>query len=81
MMHNKDIEVRRAVATALGGLKDSNAVGYLIELLRDTDSQVRQLAAWGLGESKDKRALHPLLEALMTGDAEAEAVQPLHWGN
>jgi HEAT repeat protein len=70
MMHNKDVEVRRAVATALGGLKDSNAVGYLIELLRDTDSHVRQLAAWGLGESKDKRSLHPLMEALMTGDAE-----------
>jgi len=70
MMHNKDVEVRRAVATALGGLKDNNAVGYLVELLRDNDSQVRQLAAWGLGESKDKRALHPLLEALMTGDAD-----------
>ena len=80
IMHNKDVEVRRAVATALAGLKDVNSISYLIEFLRDSDPQVRQLATWGLGELKDKRSLYPLLELLMLGEPELRGCAALALG-
>lgn len=56
--------VREYAAEALGILKDTEAVGPLIEALNDKDEEVRWKAAWALGNIGDRRAVGPLINSL-----------------
>ena len=62
---DRDVEVRRSAATALGELGDPRAVEALMQALRkDSDAGVREMAAWALGELEDRRAVAALSVAL-----------------
>ena len=56
----EDEEMRKAVATALGGIGDPRAVPALIELL-DDHAEVAVVAAGALARTGDPAALEPLL--------------------
>jgi len=63
-LKHSDGLVRRAVAKALGEIKDRRAVEPLISALKDKDESVRWNAAKALGKLKDERAVEPLISAL-----------------
>jgi HEAT repeat protein len=67
-LEDEELGVRQAVAQALGQLKDSRAVGPLIQRLGDEDSKVREAVAQALGQLKDSRAVEPLIQRLWLGD-------------
>jgi HEAT repeat protein len=56
--------VKEFAADALGEIKDTRAVGPLIQALKDNDSFVRMSAAGALGDINDTRAVEPLIHAL-----------------
>ncbi|MBP5975596.1 HEAT repeat domain-containing protein [Brasilonema sp. CT11] len=56
--------VRRSAASALGEIKDTQAVQALIGALNDQDYFVRSRAASALGEIKDTQAIQALIGAL-----------------
>jgi HEAT repeat protein len=49
-LKDKNSDVRRNVAWALGEIGDARAVDALIKALKDEDSDVRKSVAWALGE-------------------------------
>jgi HEAT repeat protein/beta-lactamase regulating signal transducer with metallopeptidase domain len=71
-LRDRDAEVRKTAAQALGEFADPRAVEALMRALRsDSDAGVRAMAAWALGQIEDPRAVPALGEAL-NGDASAE---------
>ena len=60
----KDEYIRAGACTALGGLKQKDAVPTLIAALRDKADRARWSAAEALGEIGDRRAVEPLIAAL-----------------
>jgi HEAT repeat protein len=62
--YEKDSDVRRKAANALGKIGDSRAVEPLIRALNDSDRDVRWHAAKALGKIGDSRAVEPLIRAL-----------------
>ena len=69
-LKDKDINLRKAAAKALGEIKDPRAVEFLISALKDKESYVRYAAAKVLGEIEDPRAIAPLISALWDEDIE-----------
>jgi hypothetical protein len=67
-LDDRDAEVRRYAAWALGELESERGVPPLIEHLQDDDADVRLVAAWALGEIKDRMAIVPLIELLRDRD-------------
>jgi HEAT repeat protein len=65
-----DKEARRWAASALGRIKDPNAMDPLSEKLEDNRSDVRKAAALALGEIGDSRAVPALVRALSNRDME-----------
>ena len=67
---DKDSPVRIGAAKALGYLKESSALGPLLDVLNDEDDdwEVRGEAALALGSFGDVRALESLLNALQDED-------------
>ena len=63
-LKDRDPEVQKRAAWALGDREDKEAVPALITTLKDKNPEVRAMAAWALGEIKDERAIEPLIEAL-----------------
>jgi len=57
-------EIRQQIARALGEIGSAEAVGPLIQALRDEDESVRAAAANALGRIGDARAVEPLIQAL-----------------
>jgi HEAT repeat protein len=55
---------KSSATKTLGEVKDSRAVGPLIDALKDGGPSVRNKAAEALGEIKDTRAIEPLIGAL-----------------
>lgn len=55
LAHSASAEVRYAVAFALSGRTDDDAVAALIRLSRDEDDDVRNWATFGLGTQSDRR--------------------------
>ena len=55
-LRDKDEDVRKNAALALGYIKDPRAVEPLLAALKDKDKEVRGIAALSLGEIKDPRA-------------------------
>jgi HEAT repeat protein len=85
---DKNRDVRKTAAVALGQLGDSRAVGPLIAALKDQDKDVGRAAAAALGQISDPRAIEPLVAALSDyyldeaaagalGLIGADAVEPL----
>jgi ATP-dependent DNA helicase RecQ len=71
-LEDKDGNVRRLAASALGKIKDRRAVDPLITLLaREVKPQVRQYAVKALGRIRDVRA-RSILEKIASDDAERE---------
>jgi HEAT repeat protein len=60
---------RHLAATALGALRDTNAIPKFVELLSRADAAGRAAAARALGEIRDPRALEALVRA--SGDPDA----------
>lgn len=69
-LSSDDREVRRWVASALGMIKDPQAVDPLTQALEDNRSEVRKTAALALGQIGDGRALKALIKALANRDLE-----------
>ncbi len=68
-LENDDPGVRMMAVAALGRIRDSRAVGPLIEVLEnDEDSLVRAAAVDALRKQKDPRALEALLAAEQNGN-------------
>jgi len=69
LLRDKESDVRRRAAYALGQIQAKEAVLPLLELLKDKDSDVRGLAASALGQIQAKEAVLPLLELLKDKDS------------
>ena len=65
-----DWPVRRAAATALGGIRDERAVEPLIWALKHQHYEVRATAAKALAEIGDERAVEPLVQVLKDQNIE-----------
>lgn len=65
---NEAAFVRRSAAYALGALRASPALSYLVRAIDDPDPQVRLNAAWALGRIENRDAL-PALRRLAEDDA------------
>ncbi len=78
--YEKDCDVRRKAAKALGKIGDSRAVEPLMRAINDSDSEVRCAAAKALGEIGDYRAVGPLTKALddTCVDVSTSAKEALH---
>jgi len=75
--YQKDGDIRKTAAQALGGLKDASAFEPLVAALKDGDGLVRRAAVHALGELKDARAVEPLIAALRDEFVRSEAAQAL----
>jgi len=60
---DSDVDVRKQVVDALGGIGDPRAAGRLVELLADPDPNVRGAAADALGQVGDEAVRADLLRA------------------
>ncbi len=67
-LRNKDGNVRREAAWALGDIGDVRAVEHLIDTLKDERVWFRKLAIDALRKIKDERAVEPLKEAMKDKD-------------
>jgi HEAT repeat protein len=68
MLSDKDWQVRREAAWALGEIGDPKAVPFLIRSLRDKDKYVRRAAAWALGKIGDPQVVPALIDVLKDED-------------
>jgi HEAT repeat protein len=67
-LKDRNSDVRRSVAEALGKIGDARAVEALIEALKDEDRGVRESVAWALGAIGDARAVDSLIKTLKDDD-------------
>ena len=70
--YEKDCDVRRKAANALGKIGDSRAVGPLIRALNDSDSRIRSWAATSLFKIGEP-AIEPLIKALNDSESEVRS--------
>ncbi|MEH2422139.1 MAG: HEAT repeat domain-containing protein [Nostoc sp.] len=63
-LHDKDSDVRRSAASALGGIGNEAAVSVLIGALQNEDSDVRRSAVYALGRIGNEAAVSALISAL-----------------
>lgn len=70
-LQNKDANVRRLVAKALGQIGDLNSVDFLIRLLKDRDRGVRATAAIALGNYRHPMAAQKIMDAYATEKSPA----------
>ena len=68
--HDRDVDVRKQVVDALGGIGDESAAGRLVEMLGDPDPNVRGAAADALGAIGSARSVSALL-AVANEDEES----------
>ena len=66
--------MRRAVAKALGELRDARAVRPFLAALTDEDASVQSAAAKALGEIQDPETLYALCAKLSFGPRSAEVI-------
>jgi adenylosuccinate lyase len=77
---NSEYDLRANAAFTLGQLGDAQAVGPLIEALRDEATVVRAEAAGALGGLGDERAVEPLIRALYDSQWEVRSNAALSLG-
>lgn len=75
-----DITTRSRAASALGLIKDPQAVEPLIQALKDESSTVRLSAASVLGRMNDQSAIKPLLELLKDENKDVQLVAGMSLG-
>jgi len=63
-LNDKNADIRKNAAEALGEIKDTRAINPLIASLGDEDTNVRKNAAEALGKIGDIRAIEPLVASL-----------------
>lgn len=81
LRYQRDDEVRKDAADALGLLGDSLAVEPLIDALKDHSQRVRRAAAEALGKIGDARALSALLSLLRHRDFDTREGAAIALGN
>lgn len=64
LVRDPDAGLRRRSALAIGRIKDTSGVPWLVSALGDADAEIRATAAFGLGLIGDARAVAPLAAAL-----------------
>ena len=64
MLKDRNAEVRREAASALGKLGNPESIEPLAKVLDDMDGDVREAAAIALSKTRDRRAVAPLVLAL-----------------
>ena len=69
-LKDRDGQIRKLVARALGEIKDIRAIEPLIGVLSDNDSNVRCEAADALSKIRDIRAVEPLIFLLDDNDGD-----------
>ena len=74
LMLSGSVEVRRALAVALGRIGDARGRSLLQGLLVDSSIEVRRAAAFALGELGDPAAQRALIAAAVDGDDELGAL-------
>jgi len=67
-LKDRNVDVRRGAAEALGKLGDARAVDPLIACLKDRNVSMRRIAATALGNLGDERAVDPLIACLNDKD-------------
>jgi HEAT repeat protein len=70
LLEDKDKEMRRWAAFAIGTVRSKEAVAPLLRVLNDKDLKVSTAAAGALGSIRDARAVEPLID--MLGDKSAD---------
>lgn len=82
-LDDENVEVAEAAATALGGTEDLQAVGRLIDILRDVEreTRVRATAAQALGRTDYPGRLEPLTAALKDKDTQVAISAATALGN
>ena len=70
LVKNRNLEISRRAALALGAIKSEKAVDSLLTALSDEDSGVRWRAASALGAIKSEKAVDSLLTALSDEDSD-----------
>lgn len=68
-LKDKNPNVRKSTARALGKIKDKSAIPALIEALKDENARVRNSAAYALETIGDESVIPALIEALKDEDA------------
>ncbi|MBI5653944.1 MAG: HEAT repeat domain-containing protein [Chloroflexi bacterium] len=64
LRYEKDWEIRKSAAAALGKICDASAVEPLVAALKDSNEHVRGYATEALGKIRDVRAVEPLITTL-----------------
>ncbi len=72
-----DSEVRATAAWALGSMGCGEAIGPLVEALRDSSAVTRDMAAWSIGSCRPDRAPAPLVAAL--NDRDRDVRESVAW--
>jgi HEAT repeat protein len=79
-LQQEDVTTRSRAASALGLIKDPQAVEPLIQALKDESSKVRLSVASVLGRMSDQRAIKPLLELLKDENKDIRGVAGMSLG-
>lgn len=74
-LKDKDWNIRKGAASALGDIKDPRAIEPLIATLKDKNQNVpvRMMVAKALGRTKDPRAVEPLIAALKDENSDVRS--------
>lgn len=79
-LNDHDMEVRAAVASALGTLREESTISDLISTLKDDEMWVRLAAATGLGDIGEKEVIPELLSMLTSNDPHLREAAALSLG-
>lgn len=74
LQYQKNSNVRREAAEALGKIEDTKAVGPLIRALNDNSDNVRENVAWALGKIGGVKAVESLIGALKDNEKDVISV-------
>lgn len=72
LLNNKDSELRRRAALALGEIGDTRAIDALLLALNDEASNVREYAFKAIGSIGDEKTVEPLIGFLYSDDRKTQ---------
>jgi hypothetical protein len=80
-LRDKDSNLRKIAAQALGNIGNENAVEPLIAVLQDEDSDVRKIAAQVLGNIGNEKVVDSLIAVLQDKDSDVRKIAAQALGN